>query len=274
MAFDCSHGLSFPRHLSLEGVIMDLLLLSNSRSPDGSYLVHAVAEIAAMAAGRRRALFVPFASVTVAWEAFAAQVRAVFAQASIAIESIDAEPEALAAVAAAEMVVVGGGNTFHLLRECRRRGLLAPIAARARAGTPYIGWSAGANLACPTIATTNDMPIVDPHGLDALGLIDFQINPHFTNALPPGHQGETREQRIAEYLKTNPQRCVIGLPEGDWLRVTDNAAVLGGPHAAPVFRAGEPTAMLTPGEALGAETPAGSPGLGPGEPSSPQAGRD
>jgi dipeptidase E len=263
-----------PQCLSLEVVMMDLLLLSNSRSPDGSYLVHAVAEIAAIAGGRRRALFVPFASVTATWEAFAAQVRAVFAQAGVAIDAIDVEPDALAALAAAEMVVVGGGNTFHLLRECRRRGLLAPIAARVRAGAPYIGWSAGANLACPTISTTNDTPIVDPHGLDALGLIDFQINPHFTNALPPGHQGETREQRIAEYLKTNPQRCVIGLPEGDWLRVTDNAAVLGGPHAAPVFRAGEPTAMLAPGEALGAESPTRLPRPSAGEPPSPQAGRD
>jgi dipeptidase E len=232
---------------------MDLLLLSNSRSPDGSYLVHALAEIAAMAAGRTQALFVPFASVTVAWDAFTARVRSVFAQAGVAIEAIDALPDALAAVAAAEMIVIGGGNTFQLLRECRRRGLIEPIAARVRAGTPFIGWSAGANLTCPTIATTNDMPIVDPQGFDALRLVGFQINPHFTNALPAGHQGETRVQRIAEYLKANPERTVLALPEGDWLRVTGDAAVLGGPHAAPVFRAGQPTAMLLPGQALGSE---------------------
>lgn len=89
--------------------------------------------------------------------------------------------------------MIGGGNTFHLLRECRRRGLLKPIAARVRDGVPFIGWSAGANLACPTICTTNDMPIADPEGFDALGLVEFQINPHFTKALPAGHQGETRE---------------------------------------------------------------------------------
>jgi dipeptidase E len=234
--------------------VIDLLLLSNSRSPDGSYLVHAIAEIAAIAAGRRRALFVPFASVTVSWQAFAEQVQAVFAKAAVAIVSVAALPDPLDAVAGAEMVVIGGGNTFQLLRECRRRGLLEPIAARVREGTPFIGWSAGANLACPSICTTNDMPIIDPEGFGALGLVEFQINPHFTNALPAGHQGETREQRIAEYLKANPQRTVVGLPEGDWLRVTDKAAVLGGPHAAPVFRAGQPVAMLVPGEALGSET--------------------
>jgi dipeptidase E len=233
--------------------VIDLLLLSNSRSPDGSYLVHAIAEIAAIAAGRKRALFVPFASVTVSWRAYTEQVQAVFAKAAVAIESIATLSDPLDAIAGAEMVVIGGGNTFQLLRECRRRGLLEPIAARVREGTPFIGWSAGANLACPSICTTNDMPIIDPEGFGALGLVEFQINPHFTNALPAGHQGETREQRIAEYLKTNPHRTVVGLPEGDWLRVTDKAVVLGGPHAAPVFRAGQPAAMLVPGEALGSE---------------------
>jgi dipeptidase E len=231
---------------------MDLLLLSNSRSPDGSFLVHAIDEIAAVAAGRKRALFIPFAAVTDPWEAFTGKVGAVFARAGVTVEAVPSSGSD-AAVAGAEMVVIGGGNTFHLLRECRRRGLIAPIAARVRDGAPFIGWSAGANLACPTISTTNDMPIVDPQGFDALGLVEFQINPHFTNALPAGHQGETRERRIAEYLAANPERTVIGLPEGDWLRVTGGTVLLGGPHAAPVFRAGRSTVMLAPGQALGSE---------------------
>jgi dipeptidase E len=233
---------------------MDLLLLSNSRSPDGSYLIHAIGQIAAIASGRRRALFIPFAAVTDPWEAYTEKVRAVFSAAKVAIETMPAPTDWSDAVAAAEMIVVGGGNTFHLLRECRRRGLIGPIAARVRGGTPFIGWSAGANLACPSIATTNDMPIVDPEGLRGLALVDFQINPHFTNALPAGHQGETRARRIAEYLEVNPERTVVGLPEGSWLRVTGDAAVLGGPHPAPVFRAGRPTAILAPGLTLGSET--------------------
>jgi dipeptidase E len=233
---------------------MDLLLLSNSRGPDGSYLVHARGEIAIIAAGRRRALFIPFAAVTDPWEAYTEKVCAVFAEAAVAVEAIPGPSDSRDAIAAAEMIVIGGGNTFRLLRECRRRGLLEPIAARVRDGVPFMGWSAGANLACPTICTTNDMPVVDPEGFGALGLVEFQINPHFTNALPSGHQGETREKRIAEYLQLNPDRTVVGLPEGDWLRVTDTCAVLGGSHAAPVFRAGRPTAMLVPGQALGSET--------------------
>jgi dipeptidase E len=233
---------------------MNLLLLSNSRSPDGSYLVHAIGAIASIAAGRRQALFIPFAAVTDPWQEYTEKVRAVFVEANVAIDAILTQADSLKAVATAEMIVIGGGNTFHLLRECRRRDLLEPIAERVRGGTPFIGWSAGANLACPSICTTNDMPIVDPGGLTALGLVEFQINPHFTNALPAGHQGETREKRIAEYLATNPDRTVVGLPEGDWLRVIDNSAVLGGPRAAPIFRAGKSTAMLVPGQALGSET--------------------
>jgi dipeptidase E len=232
---------------------MDLLLLSNSRSPDGSFLVHAREAIAAIAARRARALFIPFAAVTTPWSDFTETVRGVFAAAAVAVEAVPATEDARAAVATAEMVVIGGGNTFQLLRECRARGLLQPIAERVRQGAPYIGWSAGANLACPSICTTNDMPIVDPEGLGALGLVDFQINPHFTNALPPGHQGETRVRRITEYLRLNPDRTVIGLPEGDWLRVSGNLRVLGGPLPAPVFRANRPTAMLLPGQALGSE---------------------
>jgi len=110
---------------------------------------------------------------------------------------------------------------------------------------PYVGWSAGANLACPTICTTNDMPIVDPGGFDALGLIDLQLNPHYTNALPAGHQGETRDQRLAEFMVLQPEVRVLGLPEGDWLRVSGAQAQVGGPFPARLFQGGNLTAELS-----------------------------
>ncbi|HVJ22716.1 MAG TPA: dipeptidase PepE, partial [Burkholderiales bacterium] len=132
----------------------------------------------------------------------------------------------------AELIVVGGGNTFQLLRECRNRKLLAEIARRVRSGTKYLGWSAGANLACPTIRTTNDMPIVDPGRLDALGLLPFQLNPHYLSVALPGHHGETRDQRLAEFARVNPHLPVLGLPEGDWLRIAGKSVTLGGPHPA------------------------------------------
>jgi len=211
---------------------MNLLLLSNSRGPDGAYLAHAldaVREIvgtngvsAGVASARKRAIFIPFAGVTMTWASYTETVAAALAPASLDVIDIDTVGDVAAQQAAlrsADVIIVGGGNTFQLLGTCRARGLLDVIAEKVRAGVPYIGWSAGANLACPSISTTNDMPIVDPQGFAALGLINFQINPHYTNALPEGHRGETRNQRIAEFLVANPNTWVLGLPEGDWLRV-------------------------------------------------------
>jgi dipeptidase E len=229
---------------------MNLLLLSNSRSPDGSFLTHAGTAIAELAGERRRATFVPYASVTASWDAYTARVAQALAPLGIELASAHQAQDPAASVERAELIIVGGGNTFALLKHCRELGLLQTIAQRARAGVPYIGWSAGANLACPTIRTTNDMPIVDPGGFDALGLVAFQINPHYTNALPPGHQGETRDQRIAEYLAANREQRVVGLPEGDWLRVQASRVQLHGPHEAFLFAHGAQRQALASGSLL------------------------
>ncbi|MGI4982257.1 MAG: dipeptidase PepE [Janthinobacterium lividum] len=232
---------------------MKMLLLSNSRGPDGRYLAHAQDAIAALAGNRRRAIFLPFAGVTMSWSSYTATVSEALAPLGIDLHAIDDTGDAVlqqAALRDAELIVVGGGNTFQLLKTCRERGLLDPLAAAVRGGTPYLGWSAGANLACPTISTTNDMPIVDPLGLTALGLIDFQINPHYTNALPDGHRGETRDQRIAEFLVANPERTVLGLPEGDALQMEDDVLRLWGPFAARRFVAGGVIDELPPGTVL------------------------
>jgi dipeptidase E len=229
---------------------MNLLLLSNSRSPDGGYLVHAAEAIAEAAGGKRRAVFMPYAGVTVGWEDYEARVQGVFSPLGISLESAHRVDDPCALVEQAEIIVVGGGNTFALLKHCRELGLLPAMARRIRAGAPYIGWSAGANLACPTICTTNDMPIVNPGGFDALGLVQFQINPHYTNALPAGHQGETRDQRIAEYLAANSTQVVVGLPEGDWIRVSPSSAYLRGPLPATLFRSGREPQLAEPDRLL------------------------
>jgi dipeptidase E len=205
--------------------VPDLVLLSNSRTENG-WLVDHIPAIREVAGGRRKAFFVPYAVVGTPWEEITSKLFEV-----LSFLSPESDPDR------AELVVVSGGNTFQLLAEVRRRGLLEKIRNKVRTGTPYVGWSAGANLACPTIKTTNDMPIVDPGGLDALGLVPFQINPHYSNAHPPGHQGETRDQRLAEYALANPQVPVVGLPEGDWLRVSGDTVELRGPHPAAVFSA-------------------------------------
>ena len=231
---------------------MRLLLLSNSRMPDGRYLAHALEAIARTAADRRRALFVPFAGTTIGWDDYAATVSEALAPLGLRIEAAHRVADPAAALAQAELVLVGGGNTFRLLHESRRRGWLGPIRDAVRGGVPYVGWSAGSVLAAPTIRTTNDMPIVDPGGLEALALVPFQLNCHYTDAMPPGHQGETRRQRLAEYLALSPRDTVIGLPEGDWLTVEDGAVALHGPHAGWLFRAGGEPLALAPGRlALG-----------------------
>ena len=223
---------------------MNLLLLSNSRSPDGGYLTHAGEAIAEVAGGRKRAVFIPYAGVTITWDDYTQRVADVFAPLGIELASAHKASNPRALVEQAEIIVVGGGNTFNLLKCCRDAGLLPLIAAQVSAGAPYIGWSAGANLAGPTICTTNDMPIVDPGGFDALGLVPFQLNPHYTNALPAGHQGETRDQRLAEYLVANPTSKVIGLPECNWLRVRGAEVQLAGPWPAKLFEAGQPVRSI------------------------------
>lgn len=216
-----------------------LLLLSNSRDAEGRYLVHCQGALAAHLAGVREVAFVPYAGVTVAWDAYTERVAAALAPLGIRVRSVHATDDPAALVRDAAAVAVGGGNTFHLLAELQRRGLLDAVRARVRAGVPYVGWSAGSVVACPTIRTTNDMPIVEPpHGLAALGLVGFQINAHFTDAHPPGFQGETRRERLAEFGAANPGLPVVGLPEGSWLEARGAEVTVGGAHAAFVFRAG------------------------------------
>lgn len=222
---------------------MRLLLLSNSRNPGGDYLAHARDAFADLLTGRASAWFVPFAGVTVPWDDYTGMVQTALAPHGVRVTGA----HTAATPGPDDAILVGGGNTFQLLCECRMRGLLPIMHARVRAGTPYAGWSAGANLTCPTICTTNDMPIVDPGGFDALDLLAFQINPHYTNALPAGHQGETREQRLTEFVTANSEVHVLGLPEGDWLTVADGGVTLSGPKDAVWIRHGTPPAPVSPG---------------------------
>ncbi len=215
-----------------------LLLLSNSRNPRGGWLDHVEPLVREMidagAASRgkdaRAILFVPFAAVTITYDAYVAMARKRFAQ--MGYEVTGAHKVTPAAIGRFDAIVVGGGNSFHLLAETRARKWLAPIRARVRAGVPYIGWSAGANLACPTIRTTNDMPVVDPKGFEALGLVPFQVNPHYTEKTINGHGGESRDQRIVEFIKVNPALAVLGIREGSLVKVEGpRATLLLGPGA-------------------------------------------
>lgn len=197
---------------------MRLLLLSNSRNPGRDFLEHAQPEVAAFFGDRpRRLLFFPFASVRFSLDHYAARVQRAFHR--IGHEIVAAHRVSLAkAIRSADGFIVGGGNTFRLLQVMQDREALDAVAARVRAGASYMGWSAGANLACPTIRTTNDMPVVEPTTLRAMGLVPFQLNPHYTERTLGRHGGETRDERIAEFLALNPRVPVLGLREGSLVR--------------------------------------------------------
>lgn len=236
--------------------MLRLLLLSNSRDAEGRYLHHARAALAERLDGVRHAVFVPWAGVTVSWDDYAALAGEAFAAVGCTLDALHRLRDPVAAVRDADAIVVGGGNTFHLLARLHATGVLDAVRERARGGAPYVGWSAGAVVACPTIRTTNDMPIVEPPTLAALGLVPFQVNAHFTDVHPPGFQGETRRQRLAEFVAANPGVGVVGLPEGSMLRVDGDDVTLLGPHAAPVFGAAG-VDRLVPGETARGATLAG-----------------
>ena len=185
------------------------------------------------------ALFIPYAAVTFSFDTYEQKVADRFAELGFKVESIHHFNDPVQAVKEAETIVVGGGNTWQLVRMLHDNNLLKAISEKVQNGTPYIGWSAGSNVACPTLRTTNDMPIVDPKGFDTLGLVPFQINPHYLDANPEGHGGETREQRIEEFIEINPDVFVVGLREGTMLNVEDKKMSLIGARTARIFKKGD-----------------------------------
>lgn len=225
-----------------------LLLLSNSTNHGQGYLDHAMPEIRALFGPVKRLLFVPFALHDRA--GYAQKARARFATEGIEVDTLTADVSGRRALGTAEAVFVGGGNTFRLLKALEDADLLEALRRRARAGMPYLGASAGINIACPTIKTTNDMPIVQPARFDALGLVPFQINPHYLDADSASrHMGETREDRIREFLEENDV-AVVGLREGAWLDIEGGRGRLGGPTGARVFRRGRAPEERASGAAL------------------------
>lgn len=227
-----------------------LLLLSNSSSPGRPYLAHARDWIAESLGDARRVAFVPYAAVTFSYDDYAARVRDALDGLGLDIVGVHGHDDPADAVRQSEAVLVGGGNTFHLLRACYELGLVEAIREHVAGRGPYVGWSAGANLACPTIRTTNDMPVVEPPSLDALALVPVQINPHYTDAHPDGHQGETRAQRLAEFVAANPGAPVVGLPEGTAVRVDGADVRLLGGRGARLFDGQTPEGRpAAPGEA-------------------------
>ena len=193
-------------------------------------------------------LFVPFAAVTFSFDEYENKVNERFYEIAHEVVGIHRFKDQLKAVEEAEAIVVGGGNTWQLARMLNDGQLMQAIRKKVLAGTPYIGWSAGSNIACPTLRTTNDMPIVDPNGFGCMRLVPFQINPHYLDANPEGHGGETREQRITEFIEVNPDVYVVGLREGTMLKLEGEKLELIGNRQARIFKKGETPYELKAGD--------------------------
>ena len=226
---------------------MKLLLLSNSTNPGEAYLSYPKHNIKAFFEEKpMEILFIPYAAVTFSYDEYEAKVNNALKEIGHQVKSIHHFDNPLQAVKEAKAIAVGGGNTWKLVRTMRDNGLLEAIREKVIAGTPYIGWSAGSNIACPTLRTTNDMPIIDPKGFDVLDLVPFQINPHYLDANPKDHGGETREMRIEEFIEENKDMTVVGLREGTMLWVENNSVKMIGERSARIFKHGlEPQELWT-----------------------------
>jgi len=227
---------------------MRLLLISNSTNAGEAYLEHPLQQIKAFMGDKKmNAAFIPYAGVGFSFDDYTEKVRSRFKEIGHNIISVHETKDPRDTINKAEAIIVGGGNTFHLVKMMQEQGLIETIRNRVLAGTPYIGWSAGSNVCCPTIRTTNDMPIVEPESFNTMNLVSFQINPHYLDANPEGHAGETREMRIEEFIEANPGMFVVGLREGTMFLVEGGRIQLIGPRPARIFKKGTSPKELDPG---------------------------
>lgn len=227
----------------------NLFLLSNTIQPGQTYLEYAHDALFEFLGDERHLLFVPYAVVD--YDNYTASIQQALAPLGIAVEGVHTASDPRQSLAEARVVYVGGGNSFRLLKTLQSYRMLDIIRQRVQNGEMrYMGASAGSNMACPSLRTTNDMPIVQPVSFNALDLLPFQINPHYLDPDPNStHMGETREMRIEEFLEENDVP-VLGLREGSWLRRREDELVLDGIIGARLFMRNTQPRELAPGTNL------------------------
>ena len=218
---------------------MKLLLISNSTNVGEAYLDYPKLEIKRFLGDAPvNALFLPYAGITLSYDEYEKKVATRFAEIGHQVTGIHKFVDPVKAVEDAKAIVIGGGNTWMLARKMHQNKLMDAIRKKVIEGTPFVGWSAGSNVACPTLRTTNDMPIIDPISFETLGLVKFQINPHYLDVHPQGHGGETREDRIKEFIEVNPDTYVAGLREGTMFLLENSKLSLVGNKTARIFKKG------------------------------------
>ena len=218
-----------------------VLMLSSSRQGDEAYLEHARSHILAHLGDIRDLLFVPYAAVTGTYDEYVKKVAEALPECNVTgLHTVEDPVSAIHhAKENGQSIVVGGGNTFHLLSTLYAGALMVPIKHAIADATPYIGWSAGSNICGQSIRTTNDMPIIEPPSFEALHVVPFQLNPHYTDYQPEGHNGETRDQRLFEFTALNPTTPVVAIREGTALTLSDNKLTLVGEKEGYLFLGNE-----------------------------------
>lgn len=225
---------------------MRLLLISNSTNPGEEYLDYPKDNIKDFLGEKPvNAIFIPYAAVTFSFEEYERKVNDRFAEIGHRVTSLHRFINPKEAIENSDAIIVGGGNTWQLVKMLQEKGLMKVIRKKVKQGTPYIGWSAGSNIACPSLKTTNDMPIVEPIKFKTLKLTPFQINPHYLDDNPENHGGETREMRINEFIEVNQNTFVIGLREGTMLKLEKDDLVLIGNRKARIFKYGQAPVELS-----------------------------
>jgi dipeptidase E len=225
-----------------------ILLISNSTVHGRGYLDHVQEQIKTFLGDARKVLFFPFALYD--RDDYAAKAKSRFSAMGYSLEPAHATDNPKKAIDRADALFIGGGNTFRLLKALQDLELLEPIRRKVKSGAPYIGSSAGSNVAGPTIKTTKDMPIVQPRSFDSLCLIPFQISPHYLDPDPNStHMGETQEERILQFLEEN-ETPVVGIREGAWLLIENRAVMLKGETGARIYRRGHAPLEVAPGSEI------------------------
>lgn len=220
-------------------VSANVLALSSSRVGNSNYLEQAVPLIKNFLKDRQFTVaFIPFAGVIKSYDEYFSIVQEGLKTLPFKIELV--EPfNAKSIIEKCDVIMVGGGNTFKLLHHIYAYNLFELIKEKVHTGLPYIGWSAGSNITGASISTTNDMPIIEPRSFEAFSFFPFQINPHYLNVKPEGFHGETRDERLSEFVALNPTIPVVGLPEGTALQLENNTIKYIGKEAGVLFRGGE-----------------------------------
>lgn len=215
----------------------NLIIASTSTLHGGDYLDYLLPTIKTHFGNCKSILFIPYARPGgISHKEYTEKVRPVFAKLKIEVKGIHEFENPVLAIQEAEGIFTGGGNTFLLVFQLYKNNVMEILSETLKKGTPYLGTSAGSNITGLTMQTTNDMPIIYPPSFQTLGMIPFNLNPHYLDAdLQSKHMGETRETRIKEFHAFNTVP-VLGLREGSWLEVKGNQITLKGELTARLFK--------------------------------------